>query len=54
MWNRVIRETFLAKEMQKRTKNHPLAAVWSQLSPNHLKNQPRKKTENSFLSMIEI
>ena len=28
---------FLAKEMQKRTKNHPLAAVQSEISPNLLK-----------------
>ena len=41
---------FLAKKIQKRTKNHPLVAVRSQISLNHLKNQPRKKIENSNLN----
>ena len=48
--NRAIREIFLAKEMQKQTKNHPRAAVRSQISLNHLKNQPQKKIKNSYLS----
>ena len=48
---RAIWETFLAKEMQERTKNHPLAAVQSQISPYLLKNPgPQKKMENSYLA----
>ena len=41
---------FFEKEMQKRTKSHPLGAVPSQISLNHLKNQPWKKIKNSYLA----
>ena len=34
---------FFGKEMQKRTKNHPLAAVQSQISPNLLKKPAPQK-----------
>ena len=36
--------------MQKQTKNHPLAAVQSRISPNLLKNKPQKEIENSYLA----
>ena len=36
--------------MQKLTKNHALAAVRSQISPNLLKTSPEKKIENSYVA----
>ena len=36
---------FFAKEMQTRTKNHPLAAVQSQICPNLLKTSPQKRSK---------